>query len=156
MKRIVFTTLIMAAAIAAAVTTRPTTAVTAGDPLSPLYGARLAETLAEWEAGALAQHQDSDDPAWWPASFNPASLCIGSLCPQSLCIGSACIESTCIGSGCIGSMCIGSGCAASMCGVSGCAGTTLCLKKCGYISPPSPIDPNGNGTTFHNGTCNEP
>lgn len=156
MKRIVFTTLVMVAAMCAAVNMATTRAVGAADPHSPLYDARLAETLAEWEAGGVAARQDSDDPAWWPASLNPASLCIGSLCPQSLCFGSVCLESTCLGSGCVGSMCIGSGCAASMCGVSGCAGVTLCLKKCGSLTPPNPIDPNGNGTTFHNGTCNEP
>jgi hypothetical protein len=63
----------------------------------------------------------------------------------------------CLGSGCIGSTCIASGCVASVCGVSGCAGITLCLKKCGYTGgPPNLIDPTENGSTFHNGTCNEP
>jgi hypothetical protein len=128
----------------------------AGDIMSPLYSARLAATLAEWDAGLAAPVTDSGDPEWWPASLNPASLCVGSACPQSYCFGSICGESFCLGSGCIGSSCIGSGCVASVCGVSGCAGTTLCLKKCGYTGgPPNAIDPTQNGTTFVNGSCME-
>ncbi len=129
-------------------------AASAGDPISPLYESRLAATLAEWELGGPVQVEDLGDPGWWPASLNPASLCVGSACLQSYCFGSLCAESMCLGSGCLGSACIGSGCIASMCGVSGCAGTTLCLKKCGYDGgPPNAIDPTDNGTTFVDGHC---
>lgn len=146
MKRIIFIALAMLVAIAAA--------ASAGDPISPLYEARLAATLADWELGGVGEVNDAGDPAWWPASLNPASLCVGSVCLHSYCLGSLCAESTCLGSGCLGSACIGSGCIASMCGVSGCVGTTLCLKKCGYNGgPPNAIDPTANGTTFVDGHC---
>lgn len=148
MKRIVLTSLVLVVVLSAG--------ESAGDPISPLFQARLQATLAGWQAKPAVPEQDSCDPEWWPASLNPASLCIGSLCPQSYCFGSLCAQSICLGSGCLGSTCIGSGCVASLCGVSGCAGTTLCLKKCGYAGPPNAIDPTGNGTTFVNGTCHEP
>jgi hypothetical protein len=149
MKRIIFVALTAGIALSG-------TAI-AGDPVSPLFQARLRATLADWEAGAVASSEEPGDPTWWPVSLNPASLCAGSLCPQSLCFGSVCLESMCLGSGCIGSACVASGCVASVCGVSGCAGTTLCLKKCGYAGgPPNLIDPTENGSTFQNGTCNEP
>jgi hypothetical protein len=149
MKRITLT------AVAAVVAL--STGAGAGDLYSPLFKARLAETLADWESGAVAPKDEPGDATWWPVSLNPASLCAGSLCPQSLCFGSVCLESMCLGSGCIGSTCIASGCVASVCGVSGCAGTTLCLKKCGYAGgPPNLIDPTDNGSTFQNGTCHEP
>jgi hypothetical protein len=149
MKRIIFVTVVLMAAL-------PAIAL-AGDPLSPLFEARLVATLAEWDAAAPVQAQDSGDPAWWPVSLNPASLCAASACAQSLCFGSLCAESTCLGSGCLGSTCLGSGCLASLCGVSGCVGTTLCLKKRGYTGgPPNVIDPFNNGATFVNGVCHEP
>ncbi len=147
MKRIIFTWLVLLAVLSGA--------AAAADPPSPLYRARLAATLDGWKKVPV-QVRELDDPGWWPASLNPASLCVGSACPQSYCLGSLCAESVCLGSGCLGSTCIGSGCIASVCGVSGCAGTTLCLKKCGYFTPPNAIDPTQNGTTFVNGTCNEP
>lgn len=149
MKRIVFTTSVLVLTLSAP--------AIAGDPVSPLFEARLAATLAGWEAAAPVETRDSNDPAWWPVSLNPASVCGGSLCVQSICFGSLCAESTCLGSGCLASICIGSGCLASLCGVSGCVGTTLCLKKCGHTGgPPNVIDPFNNGSTFVNGTCHEP
>lgn len=148
MKRIIFTLFVLIAVVA--------TGSFAGDPPSPLYRARLLATLARWERGTAVRAEEPEDPGWWPASLNPASMCVGSACPQSYCFGSLCAESLCLGSGCLGSTCIGSGCIASMCGMSACAGTTLCLRKCGYAGPPNAIDPNNNGTTFVNGTCNEP
>ena len=126
----------------------------ASDPVSPLYAARLAETLDGWESGPPLKAEDAGEATWWPVSLNPLSLCIGSACPQSYCFGSLCAESLCLGSGCLGSTCIGSGCLASLCGVSGCLGATLCIKKCGYNGGlPNAIDPTNNGTTFTDGHC---
>lgn len=131
-------------------------AVNAGDPVSPLFAARLEATLAEWDMAAATPVAWGDQMGVvWPASAQPASLCVGSLCIGSLCIGSLCVSSDCVGSGCVnsgcagsgcvGSVCAGSGCAGSMCGGSACVGTTLCIRQCGSDGgPPIPRDPLGS------------
>lgn len=133
--------------------------VIAGEPVTPLYQARLEATLAEWEGRVRSVDPEIEDPTWWPASLNPVSYCLGSACSQSYCIGSVCINSGCVGSGCVGSTCVGSGCVASICLGSGCAGSicggsacwgpTGCPKKCGgYNNPPITNDPDNGGATF--------
>lgn len=147
-------TSVMAAALAALLTAHG--AAQAGDPVSPLFSARLEATLAGWEMAALRPAERADQEVLtWPASAQPASLCVGSLCVGSLCLGSLCVSSDCVGSGCVnsgcagsgcvGSVCIGSGCTGSMCGGSACMGTTLCIRACGgYGGPPMLRDPLGS------------
>jgi hypothetical protein len=129
---------------------------TAGDPVSPLFAARLEATLAGWEIAAVPAGEGGDgEVPWWPASAQPASLCVGSLCVGSLCVGSLCVSSDCVGSGCVnsgcagsgcvGSVCLGSGCAGSMCAGSACLGITLCVRVCGRDGGPTiPQDPSGS------------
>jgi hypothetical protein len=105
--------------------------VFAGDPVSPLFGERLGETLDGWERGAVTPRQDVGDPTWVLASANPWSACLGSICLNSTCLGSLCVNSGCLGSGCAGSTCAGSICFGSVCGASACYGTTLCARYCG-------------------------
>ncbi|MFH1221178.1 MAG: hypothetical protein V1694_12095 [Candidatus Eisenbacteria bacterium] len=104
--------------------------VLGGDPVSPLYQARLAATLAEWEAGPRPVADVADDNGG-PASLQPVSLCIGSACLGSVCIGSACLGSECLGSACLESSCLGSGCVGSACAGSTCVGT-LCVGSACY------------------------
>ena len=137
----------------------------AGNPVSPLYRARLDETLADWETDAVPPSPGGEDPAWWPASLNPFSYCLGSLCPQSYCLGSLCLESGCVGSGCVGSTCVGSACAtslcagsaciASVCAGSACYGATLCDRVCGEDSPACPSDPGTGGLSYTPYYCPE-
>jgi hypothetical protein len=136
----------------------------AADPVTPLYKARLDATLAGWEAVASTDDGTEATP-WWPASAQPVSLCVGSVCLGSLCVGSicltsdcsgsVCVNSGCVGSGCVGSTCLGSGCVGSVCGGSVCLGATLCLRKCGDTTPPIPIDPNGGNTSLAVPRCPE-
>lgn len=144
-------------------------AADAGDPVSPLFAARLEATLVEWEMAALPVTDDGGEGVpWWPASAQPASLCVGSLCVGSLCVGSLCVSSDCVGSGCVtsgcagsgcvGSVCLGSGCAGSMCAGSACIGTTLCIRVCGRDGgPPIPQDPYppGSGPSCSPMSCPE-
>ena len=124
----------------------------AGDPISPLYQARLDATLAEWEMAAMgAGSICEDNPDGVVMSAQPWSYCLGSLCAGSVCLGSACLASDCLGSGCIGSgcvgsgcvssACVGSGCVGSICGGSACLGVTLCSRRCGGDGPPVPQSP---------------
>jgi hypothetical protein len=139
----------------------------AGDPVSPLFAARLDATLAEWEAAASVPDGGADGVLWWPASAQPASACVGSLCAGSLCVGSLCASSDCVGSlcvnsgcagsGCVGSVCLGSGCAGSLCAGSTCAGTTLCVRVCGRNGgPPVPQDPHPPGNVPSSSPMNCP
>jgi hypothetical protein len=142
-------------------------AAEAGDPVSPLFAARLDATLAGWEAAAVPAGEDGDgEIPWWPASAQPASLCVGSLCVGSVCVGSLCVSSDCVGSGCVnsgcagsgcvGSVCVGSGCVGSMCGGSACAGTTLCVRLCGRDGGPTmPRDPSGSIPSSSHMLCPE-
>jgi hypothetical protein len=130
----------------------------AASPVTPLYKARLDATVKGWETAVSPMGGDVDCTPWWPASAQPASLCVGSLCLGSLCAGSLCISSECsgslcvasgcAGSGCVGSTCLGSGCVGSICGGSVCVGTTMCLRTCGGITPPTPVDPYGGTTSL--------
>jgi hypothetical protein len=123
----------------------------AGDPLSPLYRARLDATLAEWES-ATPQTVD-DPPGGGPVSVQPmsfcvlsvcgASFCCGSVCVSSECIGSVCVNSACTVSGCVGSICFGSACAGSICGGSLCIGESLCIQKCGATGRADPVSTAG-------------
>jgi hypothetical protein len=138
----------------------------AANPVTPLYKARLDATLRGWEASASSIGEDVDNAPWWPASAQPVSLCVGSLCLGSLCAGSLCISSECsgslcissgcAGSGCVGSTCLGSGCVGSICGGSACLGVTLCLRTCGGITPPTPADPYGGTTSLAVPRCPQP
>jgi hypothetical protein len=125
----------------------------AGDPVSPLYGARLSATLMEWEMGAMPVPDDGgEETPWFPASAQPFSFCAGSVCFGSMCFGSLCVSSDCVGSGClnsgcsgsacvgstcVGSLCAGSVCLGSACVGSACGGSTTCLRSC---DPSIPID----------------
>lgn len=124
----------------------------AGDPISPLYQARLDATLAGWDMAAMGAGGVGEiDPEGGPISAQPFSFCVGSLCAGSYCfgsvcvnsdcLGSACINSGCVGSGCVGSVCVASGCVGSMCGGSACLGVTLCTRACGGDGPPTPQPP---------------
>jgi len=139
----------------------------AGDPISPLYQARLDATLAEWEmaaTGAVGGGEIGTEGG--PVSVQPFSFCLASVCAGSYCLGSACVNSDCLGSGCINSGCVGSGCVASvclgsgcvgsMCGGSACVGTTLCVRQCGDSGPPLPQDQDPPPPTLSPRTCSEP
>ncbi len=136
----------------------------AGNPVSPLFRSRHEATMSDWERGGSADGPGGNDPTWWPASANPASFCVGSLCLASYCVGSLCVSSECVGSGCVGSTCLGSGCAASLCAGSGCVGsvcggsacmsTTMCLKRCGDNAGPTTVqEPNYSNLTYTWGPC---
>jgi hypothetical protein len=138
----------------------------AGDPVSPLFQARLDATKAEWERGGEAGDPGGQDPTWWPASANPMSFCLGSVCLTSYCLGSFCMSSHCVGSGCVGSTCLGSGCAASLCvgsgcvgsicGGSACLGVSLCPKKChGNDGAANRDGPDYGGLTYTWGPCRD-
>ena len=138
----------------------------AADPITPLYKARLDATLAGWEATPSQVGDDTEGVPWWPVSAQPMSYCVGSLCLGSMCggsmcicsecSGSACLNSGCLGSACVGSTCIGSGCIGSICGGSACLGVTLCLRKCGDITPPIFQDPDGGNTSLAVPRCPQP
>jgi len=140
--------------------------VFAGNPVSPLFHARLDETLADWESGAVPHGPGEQDPNWWPCSLNPFSYCLGSLCLQSYCIGSLCVGSGCVGSGCAGSTCVGSACASSLCAGSACVasicagsacyGATLCERACeNGREPTCPSDPGPGGLSYAPYYCPE-
>jgi hypothetical protein len=116
----------------------------AGDPVSPLFQARLDATKAEWERGGEASNTGGQAPVWAPASANPQSLCTNTICFRSGCIGSACMGSACLGSGCAGSICYGSAC----------EGLSLCPKKCnGNDGAADRADPGYNNLTCTWGPC---
>ena len=136
----------------------------AGDPVSPLFQARLDATMDEWERGGKAGDPGDQSPTWWPASANPVSFCLGSVCLASYCVGSLCVSSDCVGSGCVGSTCLGSGCASSLCvgsgcvgsicGGSACLGVSLCPKRCdGNDGAAGRDSPDYGGLTFTWGPC---
>jgi hypothetical protein len=128
----------------------------AGDPVSPLFQARLDATKAEWERGGEAGDPGGQDPTWWPASANPMSFCLGSVCLASHCVGSGCVGSTCLGSGCAASLCVGSGCVGSICGGSACLGVSLCPKKChGNDGAANRDGPDYGGLTYTWGPCRD-
>ena len=135
-----------------------------GDPVSPLFQARLDATMAEWERAGDAGDPGGQDPTWWPASANPvsfcagsvclASYCIGSFCLSSECVGSGCVGSTCVGSGCVSSLCAGSGCLGSICGGSACMGVSLCPKNCtGNDGAANADGPDYTNLTYTWGPC---
>ena len=118
--------------------------VFASDPVSPLFGERLDNTLNGWERAAVTPNQiEEGDPISPFASVNPYSLCLGSICVESACFGSLCLNSGCLISGCAGSTCIGSMCLGSICGASACYGSSLCARICssgdGASIPASPL-----------------
>jgi hypothetical protein len=138
----------------------------AGDPVSPLFQARLEATMVEWERGATPQDRGDPEVGAWPASAHPASFCLGSACLSSYCIGSLCVSSECVGSGCVGSTCVGSGCASSLCAGSGCIGSicggsacmgpSLCPRKCdGNDGATNPAEPDYGNLTYTWGPCRE-
>jgi hypothetical protein len=130
--------------------------VLADNPVSPLYGARLGETLADWERGAVTPSRIEEDPTWVLASANPFSACLGSACLQSYCLGSLCVSSGCVGSGCAGSTCAGSVCFGSICGASACYGTTMCARTCGNgTGPTNTADPLYNAPSCSPCNCPE-
>ena len=141
-------------------------AARASDPITPLYRARLDATLAGWETAGSPPDDDAQGSLSWPASAQPVSFCVGSLCLGSMCAGSLCIgsecsgsvcvNSGCAGSGCVGSTCIGSGCVGSICGGSACMGITLCLRTCGDVTPPIVQDPYGGTTSLAVPRCPQP
>ena len=125
-----------------------------GSTGSPLYKARLEETLSQWERGSSCGASGGDDPTGWPASLHPVSYCLGSVCLGSYCLGSACLSSNCIGSGCVASLCLGSGCVCSACGGSSCLGVTLCVRQCGHNGDPTnTIDYGFGGMTSSSAAC---
>ena len=141
--------------------------VLAADPVSPLYQAQLDATLARWELGASGMIGDGGvDVTGGPASVQPFSFCLASICVGSYCIGSACLNSECIGSGCVNSgcvgsgcvssVCLGSGCVGSMCGGSACYGATMCVRQCGPDGPAIPQDPQPSAPTMSARTCPQP
>jgi len=106
---------------------------------SPLYARRLAIGLENLDSppGLIrtAHLEIVSRPVGTPASANPLSLCLGSMCLGSVCLGSACAGSSCLGSACSGSACLGSGCVASgcagsVCTSSGCAGSACLGSAC--------------------------
>ena len=123
----------------------------AGNPVSPLFHARLEATKTDWERGEKVDGPGGTDPTWLP-SANPVSFCLGSVCLASYCIGSFCVSSGCVGSGCVGSTCIGSGCVASLCGGSGCVGSVCGGSAClGVSLCPQKCDGSGDGATNREG-----
>ena len=116
----------------------------AGDPISPLFRARLDATMAEWERSGEAGGSSGEGAASWPMSASRESLCIGSMCMQSHCMNGRCLRSECIGSGC----------ATSLCGGSACVGVSLCPKKCsGNDGAADRADPDYSNLTYTWGPC---
>ena len=101
----------------------------AGDPLSPLFQARLEATMAGWQRGWDAGQAATQRRISRPGA-DSTSFCLGSVCQMSYCLESYCASSTCIGSACPGSACTASSCVGTVCHGSACLGVSLCPKRC--------------------------
>jgi hypothetical protein len=108
--------------------------VNAGEyDISVLSSVRLQQSedyFDQSEADYNYFDDDYDVEPCTPASVNPSSTCVGSVCAGSVCVGSACAGSICVGSACAGSICGGSGCVGSTCGGSACASSGCVGSAC--------------------------